>query len=115
MGVPTCTAPATYLDLVRGALVCQPRFNVNGDGTLTDNQTGLMWELETSTCSGEITCVSNEYSWSTGDFNPDGTLYTRFLATLNSDVSAYGSSTCFCKSLRLAYPEDRGTANHRGT
>jgi hypothetical protein len=76
-------------------LTCQPRFNANGDGTLTDNQTGLMWELTTSTCSGEITCYSNVYTWSTGDGNPDGTLYTTFLATLNSDVSVTGTSTCF--------------------
>jgi len=99
-GVPTCTAPNTYKVLVYtspvpGALTCQPRFNANGDGTLTDNQTGLMWQLQTSTCSGEITCYNNAYTWSTGDGNPDGTLYTTFLATLNSDVSATGTSTCF--------------------
>jgi hypothetical protein len=98
--VPTCTAPNTYTVLVytapaQGALTCQPRFNANGDGTLTDNQTGLIWEVQTSTCSGEITCYNNAYSWSTGDGNPDGTLYTTFLATLNSDVSATGTSTCF--------------------
>jgi hypothetical protein len=76
----------------------------NGDGTLTDHQTGLMWELKTSACSGEITCVNNEYTWSTGDNNPDGTLYTSFLATLNGgdytspsagqDVSN-GPTACF--------------------
>jgi hypothetical protein len=86
--------------LSQNALVCQPRFNVNGDGTLTDNQTGLMWELQTSSnyfCSAEITCYNNTYTWSTGggDINRDGTLYTTFLATLNSDVSASGTSTCF--------------------
>jgi hypothetical protein len=96
-GVPSCTAPNTYLVLSQGALVCQPRFNANGDGTLTDNQTGLMWELQTSTCSGEITCVNTTYTWSAeaGGINPDGTLYTTFLATLNSDLSARSAATCF--------------------
>jgi Protein of unknown function (DUF1566)/Collagen triple helix repeat (20 copies) len=98
-GVPTCTAAATYLVLVQGVLVCQPRFNVNGDGTLTDNQTGLMWELATGvlggTQSSDVKDVNALYSWSTGDNNPDGSLYTTFLATLNSDASASGTSTCF--------------------
>jgi hypothetical protein len=94
-GVPICASTAPYLVLSKGALVCQPRFNVNGDGTLTDNQTGLMWEQQTSTCSGEITCEYNMYTWSTGDNNPDGTLYTTFLATLNLDVSSAGTATCF--------------------
>jgi hypothetical protein len=80
-----------------------PRYVVNGDGTLTDNQTGLMWEMKTSACGGEITCVNDRYTWSTGDNNPDGTLYTSFLATLNGgdyslsagqDVS-HGPSACF--------------------
>jgi len=96
-GIPNCTSPNTYLVFSQGALVCQPRFNVNGDGTLTDNSTGLMWELQTSNnffCSADITCYNNTYTWSTGDNNPDGTLYTTFLATLNSD-STSGSSTCF--------------------
>ncbi len=108
-GVPTCTAPATYVVLYQGALVCQPRFNVNGDGTLTDNQTGLMWELKTGTfsgaaCSGgaSVHDVNNCYSWSANptdttpdlDTNPDGTLYTVFLPTINLDTSSTGTSTC---------------------
>ncbi len=60
-----------------------PRYVVNGDGTLTDNLTGLMWELQTSTCSGEITCVNDKYTWTTGDAKQDGTMFTSFLATLN--------------------------------
>src|ERR1700722_18051520 len=98
-GVPACTVSAPYMELYRGALVCQPRFNVNGDGTLTDNQTGLMWELATGTVGGTATSdvkdVNARYTWSTGDNNPDGTLYTAFLATLNSDASADATSTCF--------------------
>jgi hypothetical protein len=59
----------------------------NGDGTLTDNQTGLMWELQTSACGGEITCVNNRYSCSSSGTAADGTLFTNFLATLNGGDS----------------------------
>jgi Protein of unknown function (DUF1566)/Collagen triple helix repeat (20 copies)/IPT/TIG domain len=95
-GVPACGSIAPFLVIANGALTCQPRFNVNGDGTLTDNQTGLMWELPTSDCSGEVTCVNSTYTWSSGDNNRTGTLYTSFLATLNSDVNSPGATyTCF--------------------
>jgi hypothetical protein len=98
-GGPNCTAPATYVVLSQGSLVCQPRFNANGDGTLTDNQTGLMWEIESNTVGGSptsaVTDVNAVYTSSTGDDNPDGTLYTTFLATLNSDVTGVDFSTCF--------------------
>jgi hypothetical protein len=92
-GLPSCGND--YTVLVQGNLTCQPRFNVNGDGTLTDNQTGLMWELQTSACQGEITCSTNVFSWSasTADSNQDGTLFTSLLATLNSNTGS-GSSTC---------------------
>jgi hypothetical protein len=83
------------MELIQGALVCQPRFNVNGDGTLTDNQTGLMWEITSSNCNVYVTCYTNTYTWSTGDNNPDGTLYTMFLAILNRDEDDSGTSTCF--------------------
>lgn len=97
-----CTAPTAYLVIVGGNAACQPRFKVNGDGTLTDNKTGLMWEVTTSTCSGEITCYTDLYTWAASGTNPDGTLYTTFLATLNSNVASigpnfgsYSGSTCF--------------------
>ena len=32
----------------------QPRFVDNGDGTITDNQTGLMWEKKTGTLGNAI-------------------------------------------------------------
>jgi hypothetical protein len=88
----------------QGGFVCQQRFNANGDGTLTDNQTGLMWELQTSTCSGEVTCFASQYTWSTGDNNPDGSLYTTFLAELNAGASADGSSTCFANHCNWRIP-----------
>jgi hypothetical protein len=85
-----------------GNAACQPRFKVNGDGTLTDNKTGLMWEVTTSTCSGEITCYTDLYTWTATGTNPDGTLYTTFLPTLNANVvsrgpqnGSYSDTTCF--------------------
>jgi len=62
---------------------------VCGDGTLVDTSTGLMWELKVSNCGlfGNIDCDSYTYLWTAtnGDTNPDGTLFTTFLAELNND------------------------------
>jgi Protein of unknown function (DUF1566) len=90
-----------------GAWTCQsqlPRYVVNGDGTLTDNLTGLMWEQQTSTCSGELTCYYGGFSWSATGTLADGTLFTSLIAGLNcgdyyspsagQDVSA-GAASCF--------------------
>jgi len=63
----------------------------NGDGTITDNNTGLMWEKKDD--SGGIHDKDNTYSWSTGTNNMDGTIVTTFLKTLN-DVAGGGAS-CF--------------------
>jgi hypothetical protein len=83
------------------------RFVDNGDGTVTDNKTGLMWQKETNTCTGEVTCVSNTYLWSSDQVTgtpPDGPLFKTFLATLNGGVyhnpadmldESSGPGTCF--------------------
>jgi hypothetical protein len=57
-------------------------FTDNGDGTITDNVTGLMWEKKWD--DGSIHDKDNGYSWSTGDDNMNGTMVTTFLADLNS-------------------------------
>ncbi len=60
-----------------------PRFVDNGNGTITDNQTGLMWEKKDD--AGGIHDQDTYYTWSTGSpYNPDGTAFTVFLATLNT-------------------------------
>jgi hypothetical protein len=95
--LPTCTAPDVAV-LYNGAFICKsavPHYVDNGDGTVTDNKTGLMWQKSTSTCTGEVTCFFNFYVWSASGTAADGTLFTTFLATLNSDVSSNGTSTCF--------------------
>ncbi len=56
------------------------RFTDNGDGTVTDNLTGLVWELKTNDSS--VHDGSNTYSWSTGlPYAEDGTAFTTFLTT----------------------------------
>jgi hypothetical protein len=63
------------------------RFINNLDGTLTDLQTGLMWELKHPFNSppnpADPQNPSNTYTWSATGFKPDGTVFTDFLARLN--------------------------------
>jgi hypothetical protein len=90
-GLPNCMSPDVAV-LYNGSFNCKsavPRYTDNGDNTVTDNQTGLMWETTTDACTGEVTCVNSQYSWSVHDSNgdlaiqPNGTLFTVFLAGLN--------------------------------
>jgi Protein of unknown function (DUF1566)/Collagen triple helix repeat (20 copies) len=103
-GLPACggTVVVDIPVFYQGAWTCRsalPRFVNNGDGTLTDNQTGLMWELQTTAliCSGDVFCVNNvgnTYTWSaistsTGGIpnaHADGTLFTDFIPGLNGGV-----------------------------
>ncbi|HEY2774159.1 MAG TPA: DUF1566 domain-containing protein [Candidatus Binatia bacterium] len=66
-------------DLQKGAA---RSFTDNGDGTITDNTTGLMWEKKDN--SGGLHDLNNTYTWSTGTNNMDGTITTVFLANMNS-------------------------------
>lgn len=65
----------------------------NGDGTITDNNTGLMWEKKSD--DGSIHDWDNTYTWgmTTPPYTMNGTMVTTFLDTLN-DVSGGGAS-CF--------------------
>jgi hypothetical protein len=58
-------------------------FTDNGDGTVTDNMTGLMWEKKSD--NGDIHDKDDVYTWSAsgGSENMYGTITTVFLATLN--------------------------------
>jgi hypothetical protein len=106
-GVPTCTAPNIYLVISGGELTCQPQYVDNGDGTVTDNRTGLMWEKKSAAGTGDVHDVNNQYTWSKAApyVNPDGTLYTAFLATLNLDASATGMGTCFANHCDWRIPK----------
>ena len=50
------------------------RFVDNGDGTVTDNKTGLMWEQTVGTVggtnTGDINDVNNTYTWSSSSTAP---------------------------------------------
>ena len=74
-----------YVRAVRGA--ARQRWVDNGNGTITDHLTGLWWEKKSN--DGAIHDKSRTYSWSTGaPWGANGTVFTQFLATLNSQPFA---------------------------
>ena len=67
----------------------------NGDGTATDLDTGLQWELKTD--DGSIHDKDNTYTWSVGSpWKPDGPAFVDFLGTLNGGESSGGVTTTGC-------------------
>lgn len=71
------------------------RFVDNGDGTVSDRQTGLQWEKKTTEpgSGGSLSDphdVDNEYTWSVNG-GPDGTVFTSFLAGLNQGAPGVGN------------------------
>src|SRR5262249_49327585 len=69
-------------------IVASPRFVDNGNGTVTDRQTCLVWEQKTTAVGSGTDAtnahdVDNTYAWSSPGPAPDGTAFTNFLATLN--------------------------------
>jgi hypothetical protein len=67
-----------------------------GDGTATDLDTGLQWELKTD--DGDVHDKDNNYTWNTtfGGTTPNGTVFTEFLGALNGGVSQDSSTTTGC-------------------
>jgi uncharacterized protein DUF1566 len=51
-------------------------YTSNADGTIIDNNTGLVWEKKTPTCGGDIHCVDDTYTWADA--------FTGFIAVLNT-------------------------------
>jgi hypothetical protein len=110
----TCDPPGFGCPFAAGGGFCNAkcacevpkRFTDNGDGTVTDNQTGLQWEKKTGTVALDgrdclaTPCpdphdVNNEYTWCVDTVfqdndcddlaNPlDGGIMSQFLATLNA-------------------------------
>lgn len=58
------------------------RYVDNGDGTVSDLTTGLMWEKKTT--DGSVHDVGNAYAWSVSGSAPDGPAFTTFLYSLNT-------------------------------
>jgi hypothetical protein len=71
-----------------------PRFVDNGDGTVTDNLTTLVWEQKDSLNStpnyADPHDADNYYTWSTGDNNEDGTAFTSFLTDPTTGLNVTG-------------------------
>ena len=63
----------------------------NADGTITDNNTGLIWEKKDD--SGGIHDRDNVYTWSTPEpyIEMNGTMVTVFLSALNTEPCFAGS------------------------
>ncbi len=88
--------------LISALLVCPAgaptRFVDNGDGTICDHETGLMWEQKDGDDGGSDLNnphdVDNAYTWSSmaGSDDPDGTAFTDFLARLNGEVASTAPS-----------------------
>ena len=92
---------AKTLDYTNGvaAVVAGRRFDDNGDGTITDNETGLQWEKKTTQYGSGANYadphdVDNGYTWgsTSAPYLANGTVFTDFLAQLNGSL---GSGTCF--------------------
>jgi hypothetical protein len=66
------------------------RFVDNGDGTVTDHQTDLIWEKKVAGTSC-LHCVNDSYTWSSSGTAPDGTAFTGFLDTLNGGATGVGN------------------------
>jgi hypothetical protein len=83
------------------------RYVSNGDGTVSDLNTGLMWEQTTSTCNGEVTCYNDTYTWSNSGTAPDGGAFTSFLGTLNNGAGNPSPITgCFANHCDWRLPSD---------
>ena len=82
----------------------QPRFIDNGDGTVSDTTTGLMWEKKTT--DGSVHDVTKGFTWSSGGTAFDGTAKTAFLDKLN-DVAG-GGLYCFAGYCDWRLPDEEG-------
>lgn len=74
------------LQALTGTTCDAPRWEDNGDGTVTDNLTGLVWQKTDD--NGGLTDKDNVYLWTDatdGDLtDEDGTVYSDFLTNLNA-------------------------------
>ena len=80
-GQTTAWGPGSDGDVRAGAALA---YTDNGDGTIADHNTGLVWEKKDD--SGGIHGKDNTYTWGMVDppYTMNGTMVTEFLATLNT-------------------------------
>jgi hypothetical protein len=86
------------LQSLSGTSCAEARFEDNGNGTVTDNFSGLVWEQKTNldsfVNSADPHDADNLYTWTIVDDDngdEDGTLFTVFLAALNTESFASAS------------------------
>lgn len=96
-GATTVGEVITVVDEAFNSCSVTPRFIDNGDGTITDRQTRLMWERKIKSPVAESDRIHNVdayFDWSSSRFEtaPNGGVFTEFLRTLNSCVSLDGST-----------------------
>jgi hypothetical protein len=79
-----------------------PRFVDNGDGTITDNCTNLMWEKKTEEAGRHN--VNHTYHWSADDkWKPDGSAFTDFLYGLNAFLIRCDTDGTNCTQLSTGF------------
>ncbi len=76
-----------------------PRFVDNGDATITDRQTCLVWEKKSD--DGDVHDKDDTYTWSFVPPAPDGSVFREFLATLNT-------APCFAGHCDWRLPSEDG-------
>jgi hypothetical protein len=87
------TAKLMKLDAQATAAAIACRYGVNGDGTATDYDTGLVWEqkdnLDGTTNPADPHDADNTYNWSaSSNAVPNGDAFVGFLASLNDCASS---------------------------
>lgn len=99
------------------------RYRDNGDGTLTDQNTGLMWEKKAAYANNTVNCDSsqdcpnphdgdNRYSWGSGE-SLDGSVVSLFLEQLNHRCDRDTTITCQQDADCAATAGPCGFAGHR--
>ncbi len=68
----------------------ESRWTDNGDGTVSDNTTGLMWEKKGDPGSGGLHDIANLYKWTADTTDPTGSAFATFLAGINNSVTGVG-------------------------
>lgn len=83
----------TKLQALTGSPTCggKPRFVDNGDGTILDNLSGLIWEKKSD--NGDIHDQDRGWSWMAADAPPyygNGTAFTQFLGVAATSLNETG-------------------------